>query len=454
LTTPSRSKLSQSPKNNSSLKLILFVAYLATCAIVAVLTQINRDQRIDLAVDTHLSDLQRQYDVISRFHRDDAQAIYHSTQNNADVLKILARVEEADEKERDVLRVELHNLLAQNYEYMRLRGVLQYHFVLPDNTTFLRMHKPEKYGDNLGDIRFSFYNTNSKHEFTGGFEQGKTAHAFRNTFPLWDLNGKYLCALDIGYGSETIQTLLTEINHLHTHFLVHVNVFSTKAWERKGIKLEYLRSVENSEYMFAITKEHTPEQLAATKRSLTEAHLEEMKTKMGVGEAFGLYFVREGNAVVISLMPILNIKDKKVSAYLVSYSDNQFIDYTIFAVGVVRIVIFILISMLFVIVYRTICATRLLRFSNTELSVQKQVIEDSHLFITRQNEELTEALAEVKTLSGFLPICASCKKIRDDSGYWNQIETYIKKHSMAEFSHGICPDCAEKMYSDFYEEEK
>ena len=65
-------------------------------------------------------------------------------------------------------------------------------------------------------------------------------------------------------------------------------------------------------------------------------------------------------------------------------------------------------------------------------------------------EDLQEAVAEVKTLSGLLPICASCKKIRDDKGYWTQIESYIRDHSEAEFSHGICPECAKKLYPEFY----
>ncbi|MEN8143230.1 MAG: response regulator, partial [Thermodesulfobacteriota bacterium] len=56
----------------------------------------------------------------------------------------------------------------------------------------------------------------------------------------------------------------------------------------------------------------------------------------------------------------------------------------------------------------------------------------------------------VKTLSGMLPICASCKKVRDDKGYWNQIESYITNHSEAEFSHGICPDCVKEIYPDQY----
>jgi PAS domain S-box-containing protein len=67
-------------------------------------------------------------------------------------------------------------------------------------------------------------------------------------------------------------------------------------------------------------------------------------------------------------------------------------------------------------------------------------------------EALQEALANIKTLSGMLPICASCKKIRDDSGYWSQIEAYVQAHSDAVFSHGICPDCTRQLYGDFFEE--
>ena len=57
-------------------------------------------------------------------------------------------------------------------------------------------------------------------------------------------------------------------------------------------------------------------------------------------------------------------------------------------------------------------------------------------------------LSQIRNLSGLLPICANCKKIRDDQGYWNQIETYIRGHSDARFSHGICPECVKKLYPE------
>ena len=63
--------------------------------------------------------------------------------------------------------------------------------------------------------------------------------------------------------------------------------------------------------------------------------------------------------------------------------------------------------------------------------------------------ELQSALVKVKTLGGLLPICASCKKIRDDKGYWKQLEEYITDHSEAQFTHGICTECARKLHPDW-----
>lgn len=64
--------------------------------------------------------------------------------------------------------------------------------------------------------------------------------------------------------------------------------------------------------------------------------------------------------------------------------------------------------------------------------------------------ELKLALDHIKQLQGLLPICSVCKNIRDDKGYWNRIESYISRHSEAKFSHGICPDCAKKLYPEIY----
>lgn len=72
--------------------------------------------------------------------------------------------------------------------------------------------------------------------------------------------------------------------------------------------------------------------------------------------------------------------------------------------------------------------------------------------LMHRNSELQKAFEEIKRLKGIIPICSSCKKIRDDQGYWHQVESYIQDHTEAEFSHSVCPDCMKKLYPDFMDD--
>ena len=82
---------------------------------------------------------------------------------------------------------------------------------------------------------------------------------------------------------------------------------------------------------------------------------------------------------------------------------------------------------------------------------QKSKIEIRTAELTQANQELEAAMKDLRTLSGLLPICSSCKKIRDDQGYWQQVEHYLQRHSQATFTHGLCPDCIRKLYPDMAE---
>jgi len=117
-------------------------------------------------------------------------------------------------------------------------------------------------------------------------------------------------------------------------------------------------------------------------------------------------------------------------------------------------------------VFGTICAVdtkanKWLAPSDTLLQTIKEAVEahlallDNAEKLKKKNRELESALKEVETLQGLLPICSTCKKIRDDKGYWKQIESYIRDHSQAQFSHSICPECAKSLYPEIklYEDE-
>jgi len=85
-----------------------------------------------------------------------------------------------------------------------------------------------------------------------------------------------------------------------------------------------------------------------------------------------------------------------------------------------------------------------------ELQGKNAQLEGKNVQLQQKNTQLQEALDNIKTLRGLIPICANCKKIRDDEGFWNQVEVYVRDHTEADFSHGICPDCARELYPELY----
>ncbi|MCK5688963.1 hypothetical protein KAI87_06825, partial [Myxococcota bacterium] len=93
----------------------------------------------------------------------------------------------------------------------------------------------------------------------------------------------------------------------------------------------------------------------------------------------------------------------------------------------------------------------LLRQTQNDLAEANKNLEKK---VVERTAQLEASLAEIKHLGGLLPICSHCKMIRDDKGYWNQVEVYISKHTEADFSHGICPTCMVMHYGEFEEDDE
>jgi len=85
------------------------------------------------------------------------------------------------------------------------------------------------------------------------------------------------------------------------------------------------------------------------------------------------------------------------------------------------------------------------RGTSRDITMQRALEEERERLIS----ELQESLASIKQLKGLIPICASCKKVRDDQGYWQQVDVYLRDHTEADVSHGLCQECAEKLYPEF-----
>ncbi|MEA2099921.1 MAG: HAMP domain-containing sensor histidine kinase, partial [Campylobacterota bacterium] len=355
---------------------------------IYTVTEINKEQRIQVALDSHLDKLKTHYEILLHHQKVTATAAYKSTINKKFVIDILSKAQGASSKELDLLREELTHKLKDKYKILHEKGVLQYHFVLPNDDVFLRMHKPSKYGDSLSGIRYSFEYTNKTHKPISGFEQGKTAHGFRNTYPIFDENNNYLASLDVAFSSNFLQDNLVSISKIHTHFLVNKHIFDVKSWKRDDMISNYMQSSEHDDFMMSVMHSDYKEEHIVKNIQRLKPIKAQIYEKMAEEKEFSLYTLFKAKSVVISFYPIKNIKDKKTVAWIVSYDNDSFIDITLRMNLYAQISAFFILLILFYFIYRVINQKEILDIQ-VKIQTKELAKRERQLKLLNENLELT-----------------------------------------------------------------
>ncbi len=163
-----------------------------------------------------------------------AQLFYEQVVNEPEVLQILRKAESAYGKERNTYRQKLYELLLPHYKRIKSMGFRQLHFHLPDGTSFLRFHRPSKYGDNLKPFRYSVVRTNKELEPTSGFEEGRVINGYRFVFPVIDA-GNHLGSVEVSTSFLRINEALEELEESHVNLLIKQSVVEGKLFEDEKV---------------------------------------------------------------------------------------------------------------------------------------------------------------------------------------------------------------------------
>ncbi len=330
-------------------KKIIFISlsiFLLINGAVYIAIKLNEKQRVEISLADTLNTLETHYNIILQHQKVIAITMFQSTMESKRFIEIMREAKDANTERRDELRYELHKYLAEKYERSKLKGVLQYHFIFPDNIVFLRMHKPSKYGDDLTDVRDDFRYTNKTKKPIRGFTQGRTAHGFRNTFPIITKDGIHLGAMEISFSSDSFQYSLNNISHIHTHFLVSKSIFDTKTWKRDDLIINYSQSAESRDYMVTLGTLHTKKRCIDNNIIKLAPKRKEIDAGIENGKKFSFYVECETEIKIISFLPIKNLKNRSI-AWLVSYEKAPFIELTLRGGMIIRI-IFFLVSLILV----------------------------------------------------------------------------------------------------------
>ena len=331
---------------------LLVLLFIVVNAVVYKVVELNKQQRVDVTISENIKTLQTHYEILLHTQKISSKNLYDRTIHTKNFIEIMSKANSANKEERAVLRKELQNLLSYTYDLAKREGVLQYHFIFPDNRVFLRMHKPDKFGDDLTGVREDFAYVNRTKKPIRGFTQGRTAHAFRNTFPIFDKKNRHIGAMEISFSSDGFQDYLNNISHIHTHFLVKKDIFEAKAWERDDLIIQYKTSAEHPNYMMSMNAQHTEETcIRHNKLRLMPIHDTIIENEK-LAKPFGAYVKSENAYVdVVSFIPVKNIHGSLV-AWLVSYEKNAFIYLTLKSSLIIKILSLLVSLILIYFIYK------------------------------------------------------------------------------------------------------
>ncbi len=365
---------------NKLIILFIFSALILANIIIYKITAINQEQRINAILNSISDQLQTHYELQIHHQTLVADSAYQSTIRNKKAMNILKQAVTASSEEKVHLRKELYELLIGEYHILQMQGVLQYQFNFKDNRTFLRLHKPSKFGDDLTKVRYSYTYVNKEHKIIRGLEQGKTTHGFRNVYPIFDEKNNYLCAMEISYSSDLLQKMLNDISKIHTHFIVNKKVIDVKVWKRDDFISTYQQSDENKDYMVTQIKDHNNYEHFTYHANILDKFRELISQELAKNEKFNFYNIYKNKTYIVSFYPIKNIKEQKAIAWLVAYetndSINSIINYTIY----IRVLSFIIFCIIAYFIYWNI--------------LQKQILKVKVKKKTKELEEINQNLEE------------------------------------------------------------
>ena len=359
------------------IKTIIFLLAIFSTINISVhfFTKSNLENKIDIVLKSNLKTLSTHHKILLQTQKTTASVVYKSTIQIKRVLEIIAEANSATKEKKDELRNELHKLLYKKYQIIKEKGVLQYHFVLRNNESFYRAHKPDKFGDDLTNIRADFKYVSETKKPIRGFTQGRTAHGFRNTFPLFDKNNKHIGAMEISFSSDSFQWYLNHISGIHSHFIVYKHIFDTKAWQRDDLILKYNISAESKNFMVTLAGLHSKKICIDDNLIQLKPIREIIDSKILLGKAFSSYVNYKNQIIVVSFLPIQNISDKTV-AWIVSYVHSPMIESSLASKLLIRMILFFISLLIIYLLIKQFNSKLRLEEKNIDIEKQHQLLKN------------------------------------------------------------------------------
>lgn len=272
-----------------------------------------------------IDELRTGYDVITNMYRLVASTIYNEVINQPDVLTIFKDAHTAEPAEQAIIRDRLFKLLNPTHRNLKRQNIEQLHFHLPDCTSFLRFHDPEKFGDNLADTRYSINLANRRKIYVEGFEESRIFSGFRFIFPLF-YQGTHIGSAETSVSLNAIRELMTELFSTEFVFILKKALVEKRVFPDRNI--HYRESDINPGYLYEKATrpgeeyDHPGAISLNTREKINQLIKDRAANTIQTGRDFATRASVEGEEYIVSFFPVRNLEGAQV-AYIISYSRDD-----------------------------------------------------------------------------------------------------------------------------------
>ncbi len=318
--------------------------------------QINqKKEKEELYFKTKLTQEKLKFEAVENSYTLISRNIFDNIINKKEILELIQKANLLDDDNKtDALRKKLYVMLLPLYTNLKTQDIRQLHFQLQGNSSFLRFHSPQYYGDSLVGVRYSIDKVNLRKEAVHGFEEGRIFNGFRNVFPLINRN-KLVGSVEISYSFNAIKNQLKRIYPGYYSFIIKKEIIQAKVFKEN--QNNYIPTPISSFYM------QDKETIDTASKAYSKALIQEINAniqkdasqKVKTGLDFLLETTINKHHYVISFIAVSNVEKKQVAYYIVyqedkalDYIQNSFILYLVLA-----LFISLFVSVLLVLYYRS-----------------------------------------------------------------------------------------------------
>lgn len=287
---------------------------------VLILFLITKDyqQRKSEFLERRLAVFQTRIDATGRTLSSFSRYVFEQTINRRDILSLMQQAVHTGEKQRHEIRKLLYSRIKEDYERLESYNFRQLHFQLPDNTSFLRMHSPEKYGDDLSDVRETIRRTNKTKEPVFAYEEGRIYNGYRFVYPLF-LDGEHCGSVEVSFSMQSFITILSQMEDSDYYFGIRRSVVDSVIFDED--RNRYIDSCFSSDYLFdrEVMPRHRNETLFQSART-------ELKALLDSGESGGFATTQGAGKSIILVHHVRNLSGIPVACFI-SVSDDQVLSH-------------------------------------------------------------------------------------------------------------------------------